>query len=281
MDDESEQTEGLAEVEQQLPLNPREEIAGLLLEHEGRLGDVYRLTEDGLTPEQIAERLDVATPNFVYTYRYQALAALNGKPTSGSVLRRQTVGALNTLIKNGRGSISAPALKLLQSNKTAVEASADLADPSEEALADDEEKAAAANTLADLEGITGIYAFSYGWYLESLVDSDRGQTLIKVGRAADVAARIKQHTSGARTHMPEPLALIRVYTTGTRDLLEVERTFHDLLETAGHSNPRRSGKGIRQVGREWYLTNEDFLDSMAQALGLRTQYIGRSEFSDD
>jgi hypothetical protein len=81
--------------------------------------------------------------------------------------------------------------------------------------------------------------------------------------------------------MPEPLALIRAYATGTRNLAEVEHTFHDLLESAGHFNPRRTGKSSREVGKEWFLTNEDFLDSIAKALNLRTLYIGRSEFAGD
>ena len=260
---------------------PRDEIAALLSSHEGRLGDVYRLTEEGLTPEQIAERLNVATPNFVYTYRYQASAALDGKTTNGTTMRRQALGALRSLLKAGRGRLSPAAVRLLQSNTAAVEASAEASDPSDEAQADVDEVASAATALHQLNGVPGIYAFSYGWYLESFVDPERGQTLIKVGQARDVAARIRQHTAGARTHMPEPLALIRVYAIGSRDLLATEKSFHELLETAGHSNPRRVGSAARQVGREWFLTNEDFLDSIAKALELRTLYIGQSDFITD
>ncbi len=81
--------------------------------------------------------------------------------------------------------------------------------------------------------------------------------------------------------MPEPLALIRVYSVQDRDSAATEKTFHELLENAGHANPRRTGKSRSEVGKEWYLTNEDFLDSIAKALGLRTLYIGRSEFAGD
>ncbi|TFD63726.1 GIY-YIG nuclease family protein [Cryobacterium sp. Hb1] len=261
--------------------SPRDEIRELIATNEGRLGDVYRLLEEGLSAERIAERLNIATQNFVYTYRYQIDAALDGKTTSGAVLRRQAVSALNSLKKRGRGVLSPEAFRLLQANISAVESGGTEIDPAAEAEADIHEEQSATLTLAELTGLPGIYAFSYGWYLESLVDPDRGNTLIKVGQAADVASRIRQHSSGARTHMPEPLALIRVYSTGTRRLLEVEHTFHDLLESAGHANPRRSGKSSREVGKEWFLTNEDFLDSIAKALGLRTLYIGRSEFAGE
>jgi hypothetical protein len=261
-------------------LSPRDEIGELIGMNEGRLGDVYRLGLEGLEPAEIAERLNVATPNFVYTYRYQIDAALDGKPTSGSVLRRQALSALNSLMKRGRNVLSPEAHKLLQSNAAAVEAAGLVEDPAEAARADIDEAISAAETLEDLRGERGIYAFSYGWYLESPIDPEGGRTLIKVGRAEDVETRIRQHTSGARTHIPEPLALVRVYSARNRDLAEIERNFHDLLESAGHANPRRNGKSRSEVGKEWFLTNENFLDTVAKVMGLTTLYIGQSEFVD-
>lgn len=260
---------------------PLDEIRELISTNEGRLGEVYRLTERGLTPEQIATELNVATVGFVYAYRYYTQAALIGKPTTGSALRRQTVSALNSLLRRGRGVLSPEALAVLQANKAAVEAAGADVDPTAEAKADIEDKYAAVNTLNALNRVAGIYAFSYGWYLESPVDAERGNTLIKVGLAADVAERIRSYASGVRTHMPEPLVLIRVYPTDDRNLAETEKTFHELLDTAGHANPRRSGTSKREVGKEWFLTNEDFLDSIAKALKLSTRYIGRSEFAGD
>lgn len=137
----------------------------------------------------------------------------------------------------------------------------------------------ASATLSGLESVLGISAFSYGRYLESPIDPERGTTLIKVGRAADVGVRIRQYTADVRTHMPEPLALIRVYSARDRDLLEVERALHNLLATAGRANLRRTMLRRTEVGQEWFLTNEDFFDAVATALKLRTEYTGRSEFA--
>ena len=53
------------DVHQQLA--PIDEIRDLIASSEGRLGDVYRLTEEGLDPDQIAEKLNVATSSFVYS----------------------------------------------------------------------------------------------------------------------------------------------------------------------------------------------------------------------
>lgn len=123
---------------------------------EGRLGDVYRLLEEGLTTEQIAERLKVATQNFVYTYRYQIESALDGKITSGAVPRRQAVGALNSLRKRGRGVLSPEGFRLLQANISAVESGGADSDPATEAEADIQEDHSATLTLAELTGVPGI-----------------------------------------------------------------------------------------------------------------------------
>ncbi|MEO6533824.1 MAG: GIY-YIG nuclease family protein [Pseudolysinimonas sp.] len=265
-------------LEPEAELVPRQEIEQLLESDEGRIGDVYRLTKDGLSPQEIADRLNVASYAFVYNNRRHIDAVLDGRGVVGPVFRRQTMGVFSSLILRGRAVLSGEAMKLLLANRAAVEAAGADEDPVTEATAASEEEREAASTLTSLDGVSGIYAFSYGWYLESPVDPSRGNTLIKVGQSVNVAQRIREHTSKARAHMPEPLTLIRVYSTDGRDVGKLEHGFHELLRTAGHNNPRRTG---REVGVEWFLTNEDFLDAIASTLGLRTLYTGRSEFAAD
>ena len=261
------------------PPSPRDELEQLLETDEGRLGDVFRLTREGLSPQEIADRLNVASIAFVYNNRRQAEAVLDGRPVNGPTFRKQTLSVFGRVLKRARTEVVSPdALKLLLANRAALEASEVEENPVHEAEAAAAEAVEASATLASLEGVPGIYAFSYGWYLESPVDADRGNTLIKVGMSTNIAQRIRDHTAKARTHIPEPLALIRAYGTGERNATETERSFHELLRTAGHLNPRRVG---REVGTEWFLTNEDFLDSVAKVMGLRTLYTGRSEFATD
>lgn len=259
--------------------SPREEIEELIASGEGRLSEVFVMTRDGLAPDQIAQQLNVATASFVYSYRIYAEAALNGTVPGGPTLRAQTLSAVNALVKRGQGFLSPEAMNLLLSNRAALEVAQ--ADHPKDASIASQEREDALLTLKELSGVSGIYAFSYGWYLESPVDDVSGNTLIKVGRADDVAARIRNYTSGVRTHMPEPLALIRVYSVPTAELGSTEAMFHELLENAGHTNPRRRGDRRSEVGREWFLTNEDYLDSVAKALRLKTLYLGRSEFAGD
>ncbi|MFB9645433.1 GIY-YIG nuclease family protein [Microbacterium terregens] len=255
------------------PLTPRQELEALLLTDKGRLGDVFNRA--GLEPEQVAADLNVSSPAFVYNQRRTIDAILDGRPVQGPVYRRQVLATLRTQQARGRGILSPEAAELLAKNRAAVEAAGadeDSVQAAEEAAAEERE---AGNTLVALEGVSGVYAFSYGWYLESPLDPGRGNTLIKVGMSANVAERVRQHTRSARAHIPEPLALIRVYEAGVHGADYLEQAFHALLHAAGHDNPRRTG---REVGVEWFLTNADFLDTIARTIGLRTIYSGRSEF---
>jgi hypothetical protein len=262
------------------PITPIQEVEQFLEADERRLGDVYRLDKEGLSAEEIAQRLNVATPGFVYSYRYQIEAALTGRVSSSPHIQKQVMSSMRSLLRRGRDTLSPDALDFLNANLAAVTLLAATDDPAVDARAGREEEQEATDSIGRLKGMPGIYAFSYGWYLESPVEPITGNTLIKVGYAANVAARISQHVTGVRTHMPEPLVLVRVFSAPLSDLQRTEKGFHQLLATAGHSNPRREGRARRQVGTEWYLTNEDFLDAIADVMGLRTEYIGRSEFAE-
>lgn len=259
-------------VEATLPLSPRQELAEFIAGQEGRIGDVYMLTQEGLNAKQIAERLNVDTSGFVYLYQTHATAALDGVIPSGPTTLKATVSALNGLVKRGRTNLSPAAFDLLKTNQAKALAARDELDPEVEVRAEIEAELEEQTQVSALN-LPGIYAFSYGWYLERPLDPDGDNTLIKVGKAENIALRIAQHRHGARAHIPEPLVTIRVFATGERDLNQVERTFHRLLSTAGHDNPRyEKVSGKNEVGKEWFLTNKSFLDEIASALGLRTVY---------
>lgn len=256
-------------------LTPREELAEFISQQEGRIGDVFNLTQEGLDARAIADRLNVETPGFVYQYQAHIDAALDGKNPTGPTMLKAVASALNGLLKRGRGVLTPAAIELLTAHRGSVlRAIVDL-DPEDEAQAEAQAEDNEQKELRALLEVPGIYAFSYGWYLERPLDAESENTLIKVGRAKDVARRIEEHRRGARAHIPEPLVTIRAYAAENLDLEGVERTFQRLLETAGHINPRRepTRRGSRnEVGEEWYLTNREFLDAIASALNLRTIY---------
>lgn len=258
------------------PISPREELAEFIASQETRIADVYNLSAEGLDARGIADRLNVDTPGFVYQYQAMIAAALDGKTPAGPSMLKAVASALNGLLKRARGVLSPEALELLTSNRARVALAIEELDPAEEAKAEVEDEEREEGQLDELAGITGIYAFSYGWYLDNPLSDDNDRTLIKVGRALDVAQRIQTHRSGARTHIPEPLVTVRVFATGERDVEKVERAFQRLLKSAGHTNPRRDPSRRNrknEVGEEWYLTNREFLDAIAAALELRTIYV--------
>lgn len=260
-------------------LNPSEEIDQLLYEDESRLGDIYRLHYvDGLTPQEVAERLDVATPAFVYAYRAFIDAMREGKYTPSVHRLKQARGTIRGLLKRNASALSPGGKELLRQRITEIERRIDSSERQAAELDLPEESEDDARDLAILEGKPGIYAFSYGWYLENPVDPNLNTTLIKVGRAQDMGQRIREHKRGARAHIPEPLVVVRAFSATNIDLVELERHFHRLLNAAGHDNPRREVVKRSEVGREWFLTNERFLDAIASALKLRTEFIGQSEF---
>ena len=59
-------------------------------------------------------------------------------------------------------------------------------------------------------------------------------------------------------HQPSTTAVVR----------ELERTFHPLLDNAGHAGPRRASRERQPGGIEWFATCLEFLDTVAATLGL-------------
>lgn len=81
---------------------PSESIVGelrrVLRDDQTRLGDVFRLTQRGLNPDQIAGELGVSTSGFVSNYRICATTLLTGvRPSAG--IARQTAGSARSLAK--------------------------------------------------------------------------------------------------------------------------------------------------------------------------------------
>lgn len=84
------------------PPKPSESIVGelqrVLRDDETRLGEVFRLTQRGLNPDQIAGELGVSTSGFVSNYRRSATTLLTGvMPSPG--IARQTAGRARSLAK--------------------------------------------------------------------------------------------------------------------------------------------------------------------------------------
>jgi hypothetical protein len=110
--------------------------------------------------------------------------------------------------------------------------------------------------------ISGVYVFTLPHYLRYPVDTETGNTYLKVGHSqSGVVNRFIEQTR--TTALPEDPILLRVYPTENAEEMETE--FHRLLVAGGHL--RTTGAS---AGREWFLTNLDYLDEIAGRLGLET-----------
>lgn len=74
-----------------------------------RLGDVYRLSEQGLTAIQIASELGVGSSGFVSNYRATVRAILDGQLPTGPSMARQVASAVTRIAGDSRVGLNAHA----------------------------------------------------------------------------------------------------------------------------------------------------------------------------
>lgn len=238
------------------------EIRLFLSEDESRLGDVYRLREEGLTPAETAERLGVPSVGFAYSYGQLLDALIDGTlPRNSAHLSRQAAGRTRSLLKS---KVWSPEARLwLEQLETQLDALA----ADEGVRAREEDEARDRTEQAEDEGQPGIYVYALPHYLRYPYDPERGHTLLKVGRSqVDVYQRTAHQKR--TTALPEDPLLLRVYGTTSEDAPATERYFHTFLEDADHHRNRST-----RAGREWFLTTTKFLDRLAIERGLDVEVI--------
>lgn len=122
----------------------------------------------------------------------------------------------------------------------------------------------------------GIYVYALPHYLHYPMDASSGHTLMKVGRSdSDVIMRFRNQTR--TTALPEEPILLRVYRASQEaSTVNLEATFHRLLEAAAHSR-----SVARTAGREWFVTSTRFLDEVARALNLAIDVVNDYEATED
>lgn len=250
------------EVQPRLPTDPvRAEVEAVLLSEEGGLGDVWRRTQAGESPDEIRIARGAERPNFVWSYNRIAKALLDGDlPTAPSVAV-QSARTFRRILKENEFT---PATRsVLEGRLATLELRA--SDP--EAKAIEDKLAKQATTNAEEHGVPGVYVYSLPHYIRHPYDDESGRTLMKVGRAdRSVIKRFRDQTR--TTALPEDPVLLRIYPCEVDASAELERTFHRLLEAADHDRSK-----ARTGGTEWFLTSLRFLDEIALVLHLDVQEI--------
>lgn len=110
----------------------------------------------------------------------------------------------------------------------------------------------------------GVYVYGLPWILAH-PDPETNRTLLKVGHSSvDIFNRVASQSR--TTALPEDPMLLRVYPCD--ESARAEAQFHDRLTRAGHLRPDTT-----YAGKEWFLTNLDFLDGVAAELGLEVKVV--------
>jgi hypothetical protein len=217
------------------------ELRELLEADESLLGEVFRRTAAGESPEQIRAARGAARPNFVWNYLRTIDALIeNDLPIAPSVAR-QTAHRFRSLLRQKQLS---PLVRTELERRLTIleERAADLG-----ARKVEDAQAVEATSLAEENAVPGIYVYALPHYVRHPYDEDSGHTLLKVGRAdRSVIQRFRSQTR--TTALPEDPVLLRVYPCDEGASTELER-------------------------REWFLTSVRFLDEIAVTLRLEVREI--------
>jgi hypothetical protein len=253
---------------QRPPPHVHTELARVLEQDGSRLGEVYRCNQRGLTADQIATELGVATSNFVWNYTRIATALLEGDLPSAPTMALHTARKFRTILQSVE--LSAAARQVVESNLAELERRA----KDETAREVEVRKAQLQTEQAESQNEPGIYVYALPHYLRYPFDEDSGRTLMKVGRSdSDVITRFRNQTR--TTALPEEPILLRIYRTDATATGPIEANFHALLEAADHSR-----SVARTAGREWFVTSTRFLDEVARVMGLHTQVVSDADTTE-
>lgn len=246
-----------------IPPSPevREELTQLLQDDERLLGEVYRHLRDGKSAKEISEQMDYPTPTYVYLYRRQIVALLDGELPTAPSLASQVSRKLSAIVK--WKELSPAARDHLQQLLSRLDQQAN----DEQSIEAEDSEARQKTATAELRQDVGIYVYALPHYLRHPVDPASGRTLMKVGHSgSDIVSRFR--SQARTTALPEAPVLLRIYQADERESLVLEREFHSLLDAADHI--RSSSKS---AGREWFVTHVKFLDQIAKSLKLEIKEV--------
>ena len=235
-----------------------------------RIGQVWKLGQQGLDATKIAEKLKVPTSGFVFSYRSYIKAIEDGTMPDAPTSARQCGSALRSFVKRHQEHLS-PAT-IMEIEKRATECTRRANDPAK--WEEEEQKLEHQTSAAEKQEVPGIgiYVYALPHYLRYPVETSENdetddRTYLKVGMSKNDAIKRFRQQRGS-TALPESPILLRIYIgSNGMDIAEVERKIHRHLNAADHV--RNSERG---AGTEWFLTHLKFLDSTAELLGLQTHF---------
>ena len=252
-----------------------EAVSAALDKDGSRLGQVWRRRD--MTPNQIAEDLEVRSHGFVYNQRAVIATIIEGEiPDSPSRARQGRDGIRGFVRRDGGRHLSESTIRTLEERAAACDREAnDLDKIRREQQVQDRQ-----TVEAEGKDILGIYVYTYPHYIthpvlpeqahEGTRSTSNARTYLKIGKSGrNVAERLANQLRG--TAVPEEPVLLRIYACDEASIDDVEERLHAHLRSADHGRTRMKG-----LGKEWFLTHLDFLDATARLLGLKTAYEAKN-----
>jgi len=250
-----------------------EEVERALSEDEKRLGKVWRLSQEGLNSNEIAEKLSYSKAYINHSTRMIKALVDSTLPNTTTLMARRYGVTLRDFAKRHQGEY------LSNTTVAEIEKRADeWADECDRRANDpvkreeEEQKFERQTSAAEQEEVPGIYVYALPHYLRYPVETSENdgtddRTYLKVGMSErDAIKRFRQQRGS--TALPESPILLRIYIgSNGMDIAEVERKIHRHLAHADHV--RNSERG---AGQEWFLTHLKFLDSTAELLSLKIHF---------
>lgn len=237
------------------------DAATLLPEMPGRVGEVAACLANGvMEPKAIVDAGAAANTGAVSSY-LATIRAIEGKgaPTAPT-MARSALASTRSFLKSFRDRLLPEEITRLEKLLIELDSNANNAAAKAEEEAELKDKTDSLSEVLAAQG--GVYVFTYPHYWAHKYVEGTERTLLKVGMSTKEAKmRVKQQAK--LTGMPEDPLLLRVYQHPVRTPLEVERSFHRLLDAADHDR-----SGTTTGGREWFITSIEFLDAVAHELGL-------------
>ena len=243
------------------------EINHALQANTGALGKVARAMAEGVTSPTAMAALGAGANsghagNLARVVRFIQDGVPPTAPSRAAVAGR----CIGGLLRDNPG-LSSEAISHLQQLRNVV----DSVEKDDEARAGEESQLqdASEQLTKTVEKLGGVYVYTFPTYLMVPAKVDPERFWLKIGQTGRVVEK-RVMDQLRSTAMPEDPVILRVYTdkeasseTGSVYYAALEKKFHQLLVSAGHSKTTsRSG------GSEWFATTVEFLDQIALTLDL-------------
>ena len=238
-----------------------------LLSSSGVLGKVAQAMSEGVTSPTALTNLGAGansghSGNLARVVRYIQDGVPPSAPSRAAIASRSIGGLLRDC-----PDLSPEAVAYLQDLRGVVD-SIEKNDAARELETSQLNQASEELTLR-VEKLGGVYVYSFPTYLLVPAKVDPERFWLKIGQTGRVVE--KRVTDQLRsTAMPEDPVILRVYTDAEDravgypfDYATLEKKFHKLLVSAGHSKT-----SAKSGGTEWFATTLEFLDEIAQTLSL-------------